>query len=55
MDHQDRSKRNNLRINGIKEGKNKTREECEERVNCREENWSGETDCCPIQQLQKKS
>ena len=31
---EDRSRRNNLRINGIKEGKNETREECEKRVNC---------------------
>ena len=34
MDLKDRSRKNNLRINGIKEGKNKTWEECEERVNC---------------------
>ena len=34
MDLEDRSRRNNLRINGIKEGKNETWEECEERVNC---------------------
>ena len=31
---EDRSRRKNLRINGIKEGKNETWEECEERVNC---------------------
>ena len=34
MDLEDRFRRNNLRINGIKEGKNETWEECEERVNC---------------------
>ena len=34
VDLEDRSRRNNLRINGIKEGKNKTWEECEKRVNC---------------------
>ena len=34
VDLEDRSRRNNLRINGIKEGKNKTWEECVERVNC---------------------
>ena len=34
VDLEDRSRRNNLRINGIKEGKNETWEECEERVNC---------------------
>ena len=34
MDLEDRSRRNNLRINGIKEGKDETWEECEERVNC---------------------
>ena len=34
VDLEDRSMRNNLRINGIKEGKNETWEECEERVNC---------------------
>ena len=34
VDLDDRSRRNNLRINGIKERKNKTREEYEERVNC---------------------
>ena len=31
---EDRSRKNNLRMNGIKEGKNETWEECEERVNC---------------------
>ena len=34
VDLEDHSRRNNLRINGIKEGKNQTWEECEERVNC---------------------
>ena len=34
MDLEDRSRWNNLRINGIKEGKDETWEECEERVNC---------------------
>ena len=34
VDLEDRSRRNNLRINGIKEGKNKTWKECEKRVNC---------------------
>ena len=34
VDLEDRSWRNNLRINGIKEGKSETWEECEERVNC---------------------
>ena len=34
VDLEDRSRRNNLRINGIKEGKNETWEECEKRVNC---------------------
>ena len=34
VDLEDRSRRNNLRMNGIKEGKNETWEECEERVNC---------------------
>ena len=34
VDLEDRSRRNNLRINGIKEGKNETWEEFEERVNC---------------------
>ena len=34
VDLEDRSRRNNLRINGIKEGKNKTWEKCQERVNC---------------------
>ena len=34
VDLEDRSRRNNLRINGKKEGKNETWEECEERVNC---------------------
>ena len=34
VDLEDRSRRNNLRINGIKEGKNKTWEECEETVYC---------------------
>ena len=34
VDLDDRSRRNNLRINGIKETKNETWEECEERVNC---------------------
>ena len=34
VDLEDRSRRNNLGINGIKEGKNETWEECEERVNC---------------------
>ena len=33
-DHEDRFRRKNLWINGIKEGKNETWEECEERVNC---------------------
>ena len=33
-DLDDRSRRNNLRNNGIKEGKNDTWEECQERVNC---------------------
>ena len=64
VDLEDRSKRNNLRINGIKEVKNETWEEFEERVNCfleekldidTSEIWIerahqvGETDCCPIQ------
>ena len=34
VDLEDRSRRNNLRINGIKEGKYETWEECEEKVNC---------------------
>ena len=34
MGLEDSIRRNNLRINGIKEGKNETWEECEERVNC---------------------
>ena len=34
VDLEDRSRRNNPRINGMKEGKNETWEECEERVNC---------------------
>ena len=34
VDLEDRSRRTNLRINGIKEGKNETWKECEERVNC---------------------
>ena len=34
MDLEDRSRRNNLKINGIKEEKNKTWKECEEGVNC---------------------
>ena len=34
MDLEDCSRRNNLRINGIKEGKNKTWEECKEKVIC---------------------
>ena len=34
VDLEDRSRRNNLRINGIKEGKNETWEGCAERVNC---------------------
>ena len=34
VDLEDRSRRNNLRINGIKEGKSETWEECEERLNC---------------------
>ena len=34
VDLEDRSRRSNLRINGIKEGKNETWEECEEKVNC---------------------
>ena len=34
VDLEDCSRRNNLRINGIKEGKSETWEECEERVNC---------------------
>ena len=34
MDLEDLSRRNNLRINQIKEGKNETWEECEERLNC---------------------
>ena len=34
VDFENQSRRNNLRINGIKEGKNGTWEECEERVNC---------------------
>ena len=41
---EDRSRRNNTRINGIKEGKNETWEECEERVNCfLEENLDTDT------------
>ena len=34
VDLEDRSRRNNFRINGIKEEKNETWEECEKRVNC---------------------
>ena len=35
VDLEDRSRRrNNLRINGTKEGKNESWEECEEMVNC---------------------
>ena len=34
VDLEDRSRRNNLRINEIKEGKNETWEECEKRINC---------------------
>ena len=34
IDTEDRSRRNNLRIHGIKEGKSETWEECEERINC---------------------
>ena len=34
VDLEDHSRRKNLRINGVKEGKNETWEECEERVNC---------------------
>ena len=34
VDLEDRSRRNNLRINGIKEGKYETWEGCEEKVNC---------------------
>ena len=34
VDLEDRSRKNNLRTNGIKDGKNETWEECEERVNC---------------------
>ena len=34
VDLEDRSRRNNLRINGIKEGKNETWEEFEQWVNC---------------------
>ena len=34
VDLEYRSRSNNLRINGIKEGKNETWKECEERVNC---------------------
>ena len=34
IDLEDRSRRNDLRINGIKERKNETWEECEERINC---------------------
>ena len=34
VDFEDRSRRNYLRVNGIKEGKHETWEECEERVNC---------------------
>ena len=34
VDLEDRFRRNNLRINGIKERKNETWEECEERLNC---------------------
>ena len=34
VDLEDLSRRNNLRINQIKEGKNETWEECEERLNC---------------------
>ena len=34
VDLEDRSRRNNLRINRIKERKNETWEECEERMNC---------------------
>ena len=34
VDLADRYRRNNLRINEIKEGKNENWEECEERVNC---------------------
>ena len=34
VDFEDHSRRNNLRISGIKEGKNETWEECKERLNC---------------------
>ena len=34
VDLEDLSRRNNLRINGIREGKNETWQECEERVYC---------------------
>lgn len=34
MNLEDRSRRNNLKINGIKVGKNESWEECEERGNC---------------------
>ena len=34
VDLEDRSRRNNLRSNGIKEGKNEAWEKCKERVNC---------------------
>ena len=34
VDPEDRSRRNNLRINGIKEGKSETWEESEEMLNC---------------------
>ena len=34
VDLEERSRRNNLRINGMKGGQNETWEECEERINC---------------------